>query len=238
MTVSRDEVARQEAEAVADARERVARRNGALQSPAPSAEHEPDCVFWRPRRTLQYKCTCGLESAPAPAAPAFSDDGLKNPVRQFDETFSAVTVLKEMFPIASAPTPPAQDAGLREALEAIGHAENLLSAHIERYHDYDYEPHNVPPEVVSLRNIQHHLAGSLIAADGSAALAAHQPAGDGDCRFPDCQCTEAQTAVEAAERVAKRTGRTFVADRSRLQAFGFCETPPPPVISGEGMQDD
>jgi hypothetical protein len=51
---------------------------------------------------------------------------------------------------------------VREALEAIAQAEQMLSEHIEQYHDGDFEPHNEPPARRSLRDIQYHLAGAMI----------------------------------------------------------------------------
>lgn len=46
--------------------------------------------------------------------------------------------------------------------EAIALAEKMLSDHIEEFHDFDYEPHQVPSELSSLRAIQYHLLGSLM----------------------------------------------------------------------------
>lgn len=51
---------------------------------------------------------------------------------------------------------------LTEARDSIALAENMLSSHIEEFHDFDYEPHDVPLELAGLRHIQHHLMGSLI----------------------------------------------------------------------------
>lgn len=45
---------------------------------------------------------------------------------------------------------------------SIRTAESMLSAHIEEFHDFDYQPHEVPAELQQLRSIQHHLLGSLI----------------------------------------------------------------------------
>lgn len=55
----------------------------------------------------------------------------------------------------------------REALADIAFAENMLAEHIEQFHDFDYQPHEVPAELASLRHIQHHLAGSLIDEHGN-----------------------------------------------------------------------
>jgi hypothetical protein len=38
----------------------------------------------------------------------------------------------------------------------------MLSQHIEEFHDFDYQPHEVPLELQQLRNIQHHLLGTLV----------------------------------------------------------------------------
>lgn len=46
--------------------------------------------------------------------------------------------------------------------EDIALAEKMLSDHIEEFHDFDYQPHEVPPELASLRAIQHHLIGSMM----------------------------------------------------------------------------
>lgn len=51
--------------------------------------------------------------------------------------------------------------------EAIRTAETMLSEHIEEFHDFDYQPHEVPPELQQLRNIQHHLLGTLVELDPS-----------------------------------------------------------------------
>lgn len=48
-----------------------------------------------------------------------------------------------------------------ELISDIAYAENQISEHIEKYHDFDYEPHQVPEELESLRRIMHHLAGAL-----------------------------------------------------------------------------
>lgn len=56
----------------------------------------------------------------------------------------------------------AQDPTRDELISDIACAETMLSEHIERFHDFDYQPHEVPPELESLRQITHHLAGSLI----------------------------------------------------------------------------
>jgi hypothetical protein len=46
--------------------------------------------------------------------------------------------------------------------DAIRTAETMLSEHIEEFHDFDYQPHEVPLELQQLRNIQHHLLGTLV----------------------------------------------------------------------------
>jgi hypothetical protein len=48
---------------------------------------------------------------------------------------------------------------LREALEL---AEQMLAAHVDKHHDYDYASEAVPPELASIRDIQHHLVGTLL----------------------------------------------------------------------------
>jgi hypothetical protein len=60
---------------------------------------------------------------------------------------------------------PAESADL---IDGIRFAINQLSEHIEEHHDFDYQPHQVPAELASLRGIQHHLEGCLIKDDGSA----------------------------------------------------------------------
>lgn len=49
-----------------------------------------------------------------------------------------------------------------EAVADIATAEKMLSEHIEEFHDFDYQPHEVPLELSSLRAIQHHLLGSMM----------------------------------------------------------------------------
>lgn len=46
--------------------------------------------------------------------------------------------------------------------DAIRTAETMLSEHIEEFHDFDYEAHQVPMELQQLRNIQYHLLGTLV----------------------------------------------------------------------------
>jgi len=62
-------------------------------------------------------------------------------------------------------TPPS--AAISDDLAAsIRTAESMLSAHIEEFHDFDYQPHEVPADLQQLRGIQHHLLGSLINESG------------------------------------------------------------------------
>ncbi len=61
-------------------------------------------------------------------------------------------------------------AALEEARQSLALADKMISEHIEEYHDFDYEPHQVPPELASLRAIEHHLMGSLILDEDIAAL--------------------------------------------------------------------
>lgn len=56
-----------------------------------------------------------------------------------------------------------------ELIESIQYAIGTLSMHIEAYHDFDYQPHEVPPELDELRRLQHHLEGSLISSTGEIA---------------------------------------------------------------------
>lgn len=53
-------------------------------------------------------------------------------------------------------------AQVSEARDALALADKMLSEHIEEFHDFDYQPHEVPPELAQLRQIEHHLMGSLI----------------------------------------------------------------------------
>lgn len=62
------------------------------------------------------------------------------------------------------------EGALLEARQSLELADKMLSEHIEEYHDYDYEPHQLPPELSSLRAIEHHLMGSLILDEEIAAL--------------------------------------------------------------------
>jgi hypothetical protein len=101
---------------------------------------------------------------------------------------------------------------LEKLIDAINQAEADLSKHIETYHDYEDDT----PERASLRGIQHHLLGSLIAEDGSpitrAALATDaSPSGERprlrisqrDCCSSEGQpcprCLEAALAAPAKE---------------------------------------
>jgi hypothetical protein len=59
-----------------------------------------------------------------------------------------------------------------ELIESIQYAIGTLSMHIEAYHDFDYQPHEVPPELAELRRLQHHLEGSLISSTGEIASTA------------------------------------------------------------------
>lgn len=56
----------------------------------------------------------------------------------------------------------AAEARLAEARDDLALADKMISEHIEEFHDFDYEPHQVPPELAQLRAIEHHLMGSLI----------------------------------------------------------------------------
>jgi hypothetical protein len=55
---------------------------------------------------------------------------------------------------------------ITQLVEAIQQADAMISVYIDEHHDFDYPAHAVPPELQQLRDIQHHLAGSLIAPDG------------------------------------------------------------------------
>lgn len=79
---------------------------------------------------------------------------------------------------ASAKQPPVED-----LVEAIALAAGDLSEHIEKYHDYEFEPGAEPPERGSLRGIQHHLEGSLI-----------------DDRGNPVRCSPAEKASEADQQ--------------------------------------
>lgn len=58
-----------------------------------------------------------------------------------------------------------------EARDSLALADQMLSEHIEKFHDFDYEPHQIPPELTDLRAIEHHLIVSLILDDDIAAMA-------------------------------------------------------------------
>lgn len=57
--------------------------------------------------------------------------------------------------------------------DSIRTAETMLSEHIEEFHDFDYQPHEVPLELQGLRNIQHHLLGTLVELDPSVVSSTH-----------------------------------------------------------------
>lgn len=61
---------------------------------------------------------------------------------------------------------------LDEARNALALADKMISDHIEKFHDFDYEPHQVPQELANLRMIEHHLMGSLILDEEIAAIVA------------------------------------------------------------------
>jgi hypothetical protein len=60
----------------------------------------------------------------------------------------------------------ALDPSRDELIASIRQAAQMISEHIEEHHDFDYQPHEVPLELQALRNVQHHLEGSLIDAKG------------------------------------------------------------------------
>lgn len=58
----------------------------------------------------------------------------------------------------------------QEMRKALALADKMISDHIEKFHDFDYQPHQVPQELADLRAIEHHLMGSLILDEDIAAL--------------------------------------------------------------------
>ena len=68
-----------------------------------------------------------------------------------------------------------------ELIGAISTAAQMLSEHIERYWDGDWDVGQEPAERGSLRVIQHHLDGSLIGPDGEYIVAPSTSSGsDGE----------------------------------------------------------
>lgn len=80
--------------------------------------------------------------------------GIESTLRRMDE--------------ASAPAPSAGSpaSAVTDLVASIRQAESMLSAHIEEFHDFDYPAHAIPTELQQLRDIQHHLLGSLIDENG------------------------------------------------------------------------
>lgn len=64
----------------------------------------------------------------------------------------------------------AMEKQISDARDSLALADKMLSEHIEKFHDFDYEPHQVPQELADLRMIEHHLMGSLILDEEIAAL--------------------------------------------------------------------
>jgi hypothetical protein len=86
---------------------------------------------------------------------------------------------------------------VEDARKSLQIADQMVSDHIERFHDYDYRPEEQPPELASLHQIEHHLMGSLIL-DGdissvtSTVSAPGRPdwcqGADPVCHHPACVC--------------------------------------------------
>lgn len=70
---------------------------------------------------------------------------------------------------SDAQPPTVREPSREELIESIRYAIGKISMHIDSYHDFDYAPHQVPPELEELRRLQHHLEGSLISAIGQIA---------------------------------------------------------------------
>ena len=51
-------------------------------------------------------------------------------------------------------------------IEGIQAAITMLGEHIDEHWDFEFEPHNEPAELSSLRRVQHHLIGTLIDKNG------------------------------------------------------------------------
>jgi hypothetical protein len=62
-----------------------------------------------------------------------------------------------------------EDPSRDDLIESIRHAAGMISDFVEEYHDFDYEPHQVPAELEAIRRVQHHLEGSLITSSGETA---------------------------------------------------------------------
>lgn len=109
---------------------------------------------------------------------------------------------------------------VREAHTALAFAENRISKHIEEFHDFDYEPHQVPPELAQLRAIQHHLLGSLTGENGESVLreknhltasegnaapgVSQQTVAEGIARIIDPEAFEDHFAYQKAANMRKR----------------------------------
>lgn len=64
---------------------------------------------------------------------------------------------------------------LKGAQESLCLADKMISEHIEKFEDFDYEPHQVPAGLASLRTIEHHLMGSLILDEDISSLNPEKP---------------------------------------------------------------
>lgn len=148
-------------------------------------------------------------------------------------------------PPAAAETNASAEARLREALDAISHAEGMLSKHIEEFHDFDYLPGDEPREVAQLRGIQHHLLGSLINEKGEP-LSAHSHASvcdkQGETTYlsrPVCRCFDDRSrelclqkdkcrpvakafAVDVSDRPADVTVELKPFEWSKINAYEAC----------------
>lgn len=95
--------------------------------------------------------------------------------------------------------------------DAIRTAETMLSQHIEEFHDFDYEPHQVPLELQQLRNIQHHLLGTLV----EIAEAKEAP--------PVQSCSDSCTGTVDRADLAKRVETTPVDGKFGTRLFAMSD---------------
>jgi len=114
---------------------------------------------------------------------------------------------------------------------AINHAENELSRHIEKYHDYEGET----PSRASLRGIQHHLAGSVMDDDRMETVAqriehaepdeGRQDAGSTPVGLPPAAMTEQAKAHKADSgfRLAELGAETAAREKAEREIASMKE---------------
>lgn len=151
---------------------------------APQPSGEP--VAWQYEAEIGdhgYVTTC------SPTRPSSRDYRIRNVKPLYDHPESAVSC--------------AAREALADLVSSLRQAESMLSSHIEEFHDFDYQPHEVPLELQKLRDIQHHLLGSLIDKSGELYDYANPalPAAGGEASKREADLREALIALRKAVKV-------------------------------------